>query len=158
MNSTPTKSPVSKECLDLIRRWESFRAEPYLCPAGYPTIGYGSRFYLTGIGVSMKDPPISLEKAEELLAMSAQVFWDLANGLIKPKLNPNQMAAVTSFVWNIGPGAFRTSSLLKLINKFPESPKIRDEFLRWKHINGNPSKGLLNRRKAEADLYFTPVK
>ena len=32
---------VTKEGLDLIKRFEGYSADRYICPAGYPTIGYG---------------------------------------------------------------------------------------------------------------------
>ena len=50
---------TSDSCLDLIKECEGFRAEPCLCPAGVPTIGYGSTRYADGRAVSLDDPSIT---------------------------------------------------------------------------------------------------
>ena len=51
----------------LIKRFEGFRAKPYLCPAGIPTIGYGATFYEDGSKVKLIDPAITEPRAVELL-------------------------------------------------------------------------------------------
>lgn len=151
-------------CINTIKEFEDFRSEPYLCVAGYPTIGYGSRWYLNSRAVSMKDKPIDEPSAYFLLAVTVDRCWRAVDSLIKPKLNENQLAALTSLTFNIGLDAFRTSTVLRLVNSFPENPKIRDAFAMWnKHRNVKTgqlevSRGLVNRRRLEADLYFTPVK
>ena len=58
---------ISQEAVDLIKHFEGLRLTPYLCSAGVPTIGYGSTFYEDGRKVSLQDPPITKERAEELL-------------------------------------------------------------------------------------------
>jgi lysozyme len=62
-----------------------------------------------------------------------------------------------SITYNIGTGAFSTSTLLKKVRVFPDNPTIRDEFLRWVYVNGQVVQGLVNRRIKEADYYFSKV-
>ena len=57
----------SDNCLAIVRRFEGFRASPYLCPAGVPTIGYGSTRYEDGSKVSLTDPPITQERADQIM-------------------------------------------------------------------------------------------
>jgi lysozyme len=49
---------ASNECLNIIRECEGFRSKPYRCPAGIPTIGYGSTRYADGRCVKLTDDPI----------------------------------------------------------------------------------------------------
>jgi lysozyme len=149
--SLPSVPPF---CLDLIKKYEGFKSEPYLCDAGYPTIGYGFRYYANGEPVRMKDPEISIDAADYILSVLVSHFWDYVDSLVKPPLNDYQMAALTSFAYNVGSDNFRKSTLLKLVNILPENPKIRDEFSKWNKGGGRVLRGLTNRRLEEAALYF----
>jgi len=60
-----------------------------------------------------------------------------------------------SFAYNLGEGALRSSTLLKKVNANPIDVSIRDEFMKWVHSNGEVVEGLVNRRRDEANLYFT---
>jgi len=57
---------------ELCKRFEGFRAKPYLCPAGIPTIGYGSTYYADGKKVTLNDSSISQEAANALLMSELQ--------------------------------------------------------------------------------------
>lgn len=54
-------------------------------------------------------------------------------------------------------GNFRKSTLLKKVRVNPDSPSIRDEFGRWIYGGGRVLPGLVARREAEADLYFSDL-
>ena len=58
---------ASKNCIDLIKKFEGCKLESYLCPASKVTIGYGSTYYADGRKVSLTDAPISEPDAEALL-------------------------------------------------------------------------------------------
>ena len=66
-----------------------------------------------------------------------------------------QFDALVSFAYNVGVGNFAKSTLLKKVNANPNDPTIRSEFEKWNKANGRVLKGLVTRRKEEADLYFT---
>lgn len=145
----------SQNCIDLIKKFEGLFLKSYLCPAGVPTIGYGSTMWNDGKKVVLGQK-ITLEGAEILL------MWELknkANALHRLNLNQNQFDALMSFIYNIGISAFLNSTLFKkaLVNQNDET--IRNEFMRWNKakVNGKMIvlKGLNNRRIAESNLYFT---
>lgn len=68
-----------------------------------------------------------------------------------------QFDAMVSFTYNIGVGAFSSSTLLRKVRAFPDDPTIRDEFLRWVYSGGVVVPGLVNRRTKEANFYFSHV-
>lgn len=66
-----------------------------------------------------------------------------------------QWDAIVSFVFNVGIGNFKSSTLLAKIRINPDDNSIMDEFLRWVYANGKVMKGLQKRRLAEMKLYFS---
>lgn len=147
---------LNKKGYHLIKLFEGLSLKPYLCSAKVPTIGYGSTFYENNKKVLMSDPPITKQRADELLQMSADRFALKVVNLVKKPITQNQLNALTSFAYNLGSGALASSTLLKKVNVNPNDLTIRNEFLRWNKANGIALKGLTNRRIKEADLYFTP--
>ena len=73
------------------------------------------------------------------------------------KVNENQFSALCSFTYNLGAYALKASTLLKRINVDPNDTSITAQFEKWVFANGKKLPGLVARRKAEAELYFTPV-
>lgn len=145
----------SQNAIRLIKKYEGFRADSYLCPASIATIGFGSTMWSDGKKVKLGQR-ISMEEADKLL------MWELTNktkALPKLSVNQNMLDSIISFVYNLGLGAFTKSTLYKKINANPFDPTIRDEFMKWTkaRVNGELKTlpGLVKRRKEEADLYFT---
>lgn len=136
---------------ELIKKYESFRSKPYLCPAGIPTIGYGNTFYENGTPVKLTDNPISLECANELLE------WYCHNKIRLPRGNftENQIEALYSLIYNIGQTAFDRSKLKKAV----EEEDWATAFKNWDWISGNGKflKGLAKRRVDEMFLFFRDV-
>ena len=145
---------VSQNCIELTKKFEGLRLEGYYCPAHVPTIGFGSTMYQDGTKVKIGDV-LTLQEAESLLVWELQTK---GKAMPKLKLNQSQYDAVMSFVFNLGLGAFKGSTLYKKININSTDPLIRTEFSKWNKARVNGAlielKGLTNRRKAEADLYF----
>lgn len=142
--------------IPIIRKYEGLKLNAYICPAGVPSIGWGSTFYENGSKVQMGDK-ITIDRADRLLFDIVQKFEISVRGLVKSSLNENQIGALTSFAFNVGVGALKKSILLKKVNKNPNDTTIRNEFMRWILVNGKKSNGLVARREAEADLYFLAV-
>jgi len=145
---------VTQNCINLIKLFEGYKPKAYLCPAGVPTIGYGSTMYSTGIKVKLGET-INEHQANELL------MWELKNkafSLHGLKINQNQIDALLSFIYNLGIGAFAKSTLKKKILLNPNDASIKDEFMKWNkaRVSGQliELKGLTRRRIAEAELYF----
>lgn len=132
----------------LIKSFESLRLEAYRCPAGVWTIGYGHT-----AGVRRGDV-IDEQRAEYLLAEDLKKFEDVVNREC-PHVNQNQFDALVSFTFNVGSGNFQKSTLLKCVKANPDNVNIRYEFSRWNKSKGMVLAGLIRRRKAEADLYFS---
>ena len=147
---------VSEKCLALIREFEGFRSKPYLCPAGVPTIGYGSTRYADGRPVKMTDAPITEAQAQELLQATLAKYEDCVNGAVKMPINQNQFDAFVSFTYNLGCGAFRNSTLLRLFNQ-GYAPQAAAQFYRWTLGGGKVLAGLVSRRAAERALFESKV-
>ena len=138
----------------IIRKFEGLKLTAYLCPANVWTIGYGSTFYENGSKVRQGDK-ITLDRADKLLLEMVKRFEISVRGLVKSKINDNQLGALTSFAFNVGVGALNKSTLLRKVNANPNDPTIRNEFMRWTRGGGKVLKGLVTRRDAEANLYFS---
>ena len=137
----------------LCRKWEGLYLKPYICPAGYPTIGYGSTFYLNGSIVKMSDPPITKEMANELLLSNLVGFYKqtlvLCPGLVNE--SPQRVAAILDFVYNLGAGRLRASTLRRRINE-GNWEEAKKELGKWVYGGGKVLRGLVLRRQDEINL------
>ncbi|WP_418894708.1 lysozyme [Limibacterium fermenti] len=143
---------TSTRGIALIKEFEGFRPKAYLCPAGIPTIGYGHTK-----GVKPGDT-ISERQGEQFLREDLAASERVINALSLP-LSQNQFDALVSFVFNVGSGNFTRSTLLKKVRVNTNDPSIAGEFERWNkaRVNGvlTVLPGLVRRRKAESDVYFS---
>lgn len=96
---------------------------------------------------------ITKEQAEKLFAMDIQIHENNINKLVKVPLTQGQFDALVSFEFNIGYGAFKDSTLLRLLNagKYRESA---EQFTRWVYSGGKISAGLQKRREEEKRLFL----
>ena len=140
--------------IPIIRKFEGLKLRAYLCPAGIWTIGYGNTFFENGSKVQEGDK-ITLDRADRLLFFVVTKFENEVKKIVKSAINENQLGALTSFAFNVGAGNLAKSTLLKKVNANPNDATIRDEFMRWTKAGGKVLNGLVTRRKAEADLYFS---
>lgn len=142
-------SPAGK---NLLKQLEGFRAEAYLDEADVATIGYGTTRYSETEPVKMGDVVTELE-ADELLAKDLQWAQDAVNNLVETELGQHQFDALVVFVYNVGEGAFTSSTMLRKLND-QYSLDTEDEFQRWIWAGGKISIGLINRRIKERDLFL----
>jgi len=145
---------ISEFGLNTIKKFEGLRLNAYQCPAGVYTIGYGSTRFPDGSCVSMFDKLHDEVEATELLKSTVQAYEQCINDAL-PNLNQNQFDALVSFTYNIGTGAFLSSTLLKLAKVNAQDSGIRNEFMRWNRAAGRILPGLQARRSEEAKLYFS---
>jgi lysozyme len=138
----------------MIKAFEGFRASPYKCSAGVPTIGYGATFYPGGKKVTMTDPAITEEQAVELLANMLVSFEKYVDSYCIDTITQNQFDALVSFAYNLGPANLKASTLLKKVNINPNDESISLEFMKWVKAGGKTLKGLVRRREEESKLYF----
>lgn len=138
--------------LALCRRFEGFRPRPYLCPAGVPTIGYGSTRYLDGRVVQLTDPPISQETASRLLLETVRRTYLPAVLALCPGIDdPYRLAALIDFTYNLGAGNLRASTLRRKVNA-RDWAAVPAELRKWVKGGGRVLPGLVARREAEARL------
>jgi len=132
--------------LDIIKQYEGLRLEAYLCPAGIPTIGWGHTF---GVKLGQK---ISVAQAEVFLDHDYQEAEDQVKQVVKVPLTDNQLGALVSFVFNLGIGKLKSSTLLKKLNS-GDYVGAASEFDKWVFSKGVKLKGLIARRVAERKLF-----
>ena len=103
---------------------------------------------------------ITAKQAIDILSLDILPTVDAVSKLIKKEVTQNQFDALIILVFNIGIGGFSTSSVLHFINKDKEVigyGNIEAAWMAWNKSQGKVMDGLTNRRKAEYDLYCTPV-
>ena len=147
---------VPKTAIELAKRFEGFECKvkrgkeiaaiPYVCPAGFWTIGYGHL-------CAQDHPPITQDEAEAYLAQ------DLVKALgatlrycpVLVTAPEQRLAAIVDFTFNFGAGRLQTSTLRRRINQMDWSGAAQ-ELRRWVYGGGKVLPGLVARRTAEAEL------
>ena len=143
----------------LIKQFEAgpnggYAATPYRCPADYLTIGWGHR-----IQPHEQFPdPLTAAQADALLATDLeQISRNLEIWLPQAPLTPSMRAALISFIFNVGAGAFVGSTLFSQLRSRAYKAAA-EQFPRWNKatVNGQkvPLAGLTRRRQAERDLFL----
>ncbi len=143
---------VSDEGLALIKRFEGFSATPYLCPAGWWTIGFGAVRGPDGRPVTVATAPVTEEAAEALLRRDVALAERAVLRLISVPLAGGQFDALVSFTFNLGVGALQRSTLRRRVNR-EEHPEVPGELQKWVWAGGKRLPGLVKRREAEAKRY-----
>ncbi len=139
----------------LCRQFEGLYLKPYLCPAGVPTISYGSTRYEDGSRVTLADTPITTARAEELLRWELERVCVPAVARSCPALKePRKLAALLDFTFNLGSGNLHSSTLRKKINA-EDWDAAQLELAKWVRGGGRILPGLVKRRTAEAALLRT---
>lgn len=147
---------INQATVDLVKEFEGFRAKAYKCPAGIWTIGYGTTA-AAGVGITPKDGmTISQSDAEAYLQAALDKFADQIAPSISVAISDNEFGAFVSLAYNIGPGAFKKSSALRLFNAGDKEGAAK-AILMWNKAGGKVLKGLTRRREAERKLFLTPV-
>jgi len=138
---------------DLCRHFEGFRSKPYICPAGYPTIGYGTVWKPDGTKVTMDDAPISKAQANEWLLLELRTNY--AAGVLRasPRLiaQPKILGAMIDFSYNLGVARYRASTLRRKVDN-QDWEAAKTQLMRWTRGGGKVLPGLVRRRQAEASL------
>ena len=147
---------VPKAAIDLAKCFEGFErkakrgieitAVPYICPAGFWTVGYGHL-------CDPKHPPITEAEAEVYLARDLQTAL-VATLRYCPVLATEpegRLAAIVDFTFNLGAGRLQTSTLRRRVNQRDWSA-AEQELRRWVYGGGRVLPGLVARRFAEVEI------
>lgn len=145
--------------IELIKTFEGLRTKSYLCPAGVWTIGYGHTS-AAGAPKVTKGMTITPEQAEEILVSDLVNYEAGVLKALKRSPNVNQFSAMVSLCYNIGEGAFASSSVVRMFNE--GAPFLAaDALMKWNKakVSGKLIElpGLTRRRDAERKLFLTPV-
>lgn len=170
-----TEKTVSPAGLDLIKQAEGLRLKAYLCPAGQLTIGYGHVLLVQDgqlFGLGPAEMAKCLDNKDTSLAINTQkALWllqndtdDVADHLnaepYADRLNQNQFDALADFIFNLGYGNFKSSTLRKKLQA-GDFTGAAAEFDRWVYarVNGKPVTlaGLVERRAKARKLFETPM-
>jgi lysozyme len=167
-NAKPTiiNHDAKQIAIKLIKECEGCKLTAYKDSVGIWTIGYG---HIQGVKEGMK---ITQEQAEAYFNSDIMDYLLPVQKEVGQICNANQIAALTSFAFNVGNGitlsksnelkakgqkvkiGFLNSTLLKVIKVNPNNfAEIEKQFLSWVKADGKVLKGLVTRRQKEADLY-----
>jgi lysozyme len=159
MPNWPGDVAVFPFCMPIIKQFEGFRSAPYLDSVGVATIGYGTIQYPNGNKVTMNDPAITDDQATEFLSFQMSQKSAQIAPLLQQPASLHQAAAMLSLTYNIGVGAFQSSTVLRQFNA-GNIQAAADAFLLWDKgtVNGQlvVIAGLHNRRVAESQIFLTP--
>ncbi len=145
---------INQAALNLIKEFEGFMAHAYLDSVRVPTIGYGTTAK-AGVGiVPALGMVITEAEAEAYLRAAVDKFAaDIVRRLTHPA-TPNQFGAMVSLAYNIGPGNFAKSSVLRRFNAGDIAGAAK-AFSLWNRAGGKVLAGLTRRRAAEAALFLS---
>lgn len=131
----------------IISDFEGMKLKAYKCPAGIWTVGYGH----TGSDVH-EGMEISAEDATRLLYKDMLEADAAIDELVDVHLTENQRAALLSFIFNVGRNAFRSSTMLRLLNSGNYAAASL-QFARWDKAGKVQLPGLVKRRAKERELF-----
>ncbi|MBV6795010.1 lysozyme [Xanthomonas euvesicatoria] len=146
---------VPQTAIALAKRFEGFhrvpkadpgRAHPYLCPAGFWTIGYGHL-------CDAAHPPITEADAKAYLArdLNTALAATLRQCPVLATEPEGRLAAIVDFTFNLGGGRLQTSTLRRRVNQRDWAAAAK-ELRRWVYGGGKVLPGLVARREAEVPL------
>ena len=141
---------ISNKGIELIKQFEGCRLKAYQDSVGVWTIGYG---HTEGVSEGME---ISQHQADIMLSSDLVKYAKYINEYVTTVLNQNQFDALTSWVYNLGPGNLRSSTMLKVLNEGSYND-VPYQIKRWNKAGGQVLKGLVRRREAEAELFATEL-
>jgi len=141
---------ISQAGIDLVKRFEGCSLTPYLCPAGYWTVGYG---HVIGIGKTKPEKQLyTQEEVDELLRADLARFERGVLRYCTVHLSQSQFDACVSWAYNLGLGRLQRSTLRQKLNR-QDYEGASKELLKYDKVNGKALKGLTRRRQAEYRLF-----
>ncbi|WP_063552064.1 lysozyme [Burkholderia territorii] len=141
---------TGEQGIALIKQFEGLRLARYLDAVGKPTIGYGHLI----LPNERFTRPLTPAEAEALLRRDLRGAELNLRKLLRVPVTQQQFDALMSFVFNLGAGRLRSSTLLRYLNA-GASVRAADQFLVWNKAGGKPLAGLTKRRQAERALFLS---
>ena len=138
---------TSNQGKNLIKEAEGLRLDAYRCPAGVPTIGWG---HTKGVRMGQH---ITVQMAEDMLVEDIGPLERLLNGM-RINFRQEQFDALVSWIFNLGAGNFKSSTMYKRILENANDEEITDQLIKWTYSGKQQLPGLMKRRVAEANLFI----
>jgi len=149
---------LSENGSKLLVEWEGgFQLKPYLDSGGLETIGCGHLLTADELesgqccGEEYANG-LSEDACWKLFAQDVAWAEKAVDEGVTVVLNQNQFDALVSFVFNVGSGAFKSSTLLRVLN-MGQYEQVPSELRRWNKVAGEVVQGLVNRREKEIGLW-----
>ncbi|BEN21736.1 lysozyme [Serratia marcescens] len=144
---------ISKNGIELIKRFEGLELEAYQDSVGVWTIGYGWTQSVDGKKIA---PGMRIDQAtaDRLLKCGVVQYEQGVNQLVKVRITQGQFDALVSFAYNLGLRSLSTSTLLRKLNN-GDTQGAADEFGRWVNAGGKRLDGLVTRRAAERRMFLS---
>ncbi|HGM5321634.1 TPA: lysozyme [Serratia marcescens] len=144
---------ISKNGIELIKRFEGLELKAYQDSVGVWTIGYGWTQTVDGKKIA---PGMRIDQAtaERLLKCGVVQYEQGVNQLVKVRITQGQFDALMSFAYNLGLRSLSTSTLLRKLND-GDKQGAADEFDRWVNAGGKRLDGLVTRRAAERRMFLS---
>jgi len=151
--------PVFDAGINLTKKSEGFRSQLYNDAARYCTIAYGhliKRAPCNGTEPKEFLSGVTEPRGAELLVSDMEQAQIAVMTAVDVKLTDGQYGALCDFVYNVGSGNFKRSTLLKKVNA-SRHDQVPYQFRRWVNAGGRKLPGLVTRREREIDLYFRGI-
>lgn len=148
--------PVSARGLALTKRAEGFEPRLYIDGGRYCSIAYGhlvSRAPCDGGEPAEFRRGVTEPEGAALLTADMALARAAVSAAVSAPLTDGQYAALCDFVYNVGPGNFRASTLLKVVNARDQA-RVPGQFRRWVFAGGKRLAGLAARRESEIAMFF----
>ena len=142
-----TLMTISQKGINLIKTFEGCKLFAYRDSVGIATIGYG---HTKDVRIGMS---ITQKQAEEFLKSDIKPVERILNGM-GVNYTQNQFDALTSWIFNLGEGNFKKSTMYKKIISKASDTDITDQMIKWHNAGGKPLLGLKRRRVAEANMFI----
>lgn len=144
---------ISKNGIELIKRFEGLELKAYQDSVGVWTIGYGWTQTVDGKKIA---PGMRIDQAtaDRLLKCGIVQYEQGVNQLVKVRITQGQFDALVSFAYNLGLRSLSTSTLLRKLND-GDKQGAAEEFGRWVNAGGKRLDGLVARRAAERRMFLS---
>lgn len=142
-----TLMKISQKGIDLIKKFEGCKLYAYRDSVGVATIGYG---HIKGVKMGMS---ITQQQAETFLKDDIKPVETFLNGM-GINYTQGQFDALTSWIFNLGQGNFKSSTMYKYIVARKSDLEITDQMVKWHNAGGKPLIGLKKRRCDEANMFL----
>ncbi|MGS4272710.1 lysozyme [Serratia marcescens] len=144
---------ISKNGIELIKRFEGLELKAYQDSVGVWTIGYGWTQTVDGKKIA---PGMRIDQAtaDRLLKCGVVQYEQGVNQLVKVRITQGQFDALVSFAYNLGLRSLSTSTLLQKLNA-GDKQGAADEFGKWVNAGGKRLDGLVARRAAEREMFLS---